>query len=218
MPNKYKIILVDDHCLFRDTLKFVLLQLENIEVIAEASNGLEFLELIDKMMPDLVLMDISMPVLDGIEATRRAIAKYPGIRIIALSMFGGEEYYQKMLQAGVKGFVLKESGSDELINAINTVISGEYYFSREILNEMVCTISSKREHNAGAGQDQKLSKREIQILSLICNGLSNNEIADKLSISQRTVEGHRSNIIHKTESKNPIHLVLYAVRNNLVEI
>ncbi len=210
-------MLVDDHCLFRDSLKFVLLQEENIDVIGEASDGMEFLTLIDDTFPDLVLMDISMPHLNGIEATRKAVSKYPDLKIIALSMFGEEQYYHKMLQAGAKGFVLKESGSDELIKAISAVIDGNFYFSKEILNSMIRNISTKKV-TSNDKPDLKLSEREIEILKLICNGFSNTEIAENLCISQRTVEGHRSRIIDKTGARSSINLLLYAIREKLIEI
>ncbi len=218
MSKEYKLILVDDHCMFRDSLKFVLAQAGNIDIIAEASDGREFLTIIDHTLPDLVLMDISMPRLNGIGATKEAIVKYPDLKIIALSMFGEEQYYHKMLQAGAKGFVLKESGSDELLMAITTVMKGNFYFSKEILNNMIRNISANNNVNGDAIHKHKLSEREIEILKLICQGLSNVEIAEKLSISQRTVEGHRSKIIDKTEARSSIHLVLYAVKNKLIDI
>ena len=218
MKPHYKLILVDDHCLFRDSLKFVLLNAGNVEVIAEASDGLEFLEALKHHRPDLVLMDISMPNMNGIEATRKAIEKYPDLKIVVLSMFGEEQYYQSMLQAGAKGMVLKESGSDELLAAIETVMGGDFYFSREIMNRMVRIISTDQNEKEIAPSQKNLSKREIEILKLICLGISNHEIARHLSISQRTVEGHRSKILQKTEAKSSVHLLLYAIDHNLIDI
>lgn len=211
-------MLVDDHCLFRDSLKFVLLNAGNIDVVAEASDGREFLRIVENNIPDLVLMDISMPHMDGIEATKEAISKYPDMKIVALSMFGEEQYYHKMLQAGAKGFVLKESGSDELMKAIVTVMDGDFYFSKEILNRMIRNISANNNLKGSTLPPQKLSEREIEILKLICMGISNTEIAESLSISQRTVEGHRSKILQKTKAKSSIHLLLYAINNKLIEI
>ena len=208
-------MLVDDHCLFRDSLRFVLEQAENINVIAEASDGVEFLELLNDVLPDLVLMDIAMPKMDGIEATSKAISKYPELNIIALSMFGEEVYYHKMLLAGAKGFVLKESGSEDLINAISTVMEGNFCFSKEILKTIVWNISSNN-GSTNKMPDYNLSEREVEVLRLVCHGLSNTDIADKLSISQRTVEGHRSRIIEKTGAKNSIQLLLCAIRDQLI--
>ncbi len=217
MEKACKIIIVDDHNIFRDALKFVLAQSPDMEVVAEASNGLEFLALLDNMVPDIVLMDIAMPVLNGVEATKEALRKYPDLKIIALSMYGDELYYFKMLEAGVQGFVLKESGSDELLQAINTVLNGESFFSNHIL----CNIIKDLAHDSipppeAEKKEIKLSKRENEVLELICAGYSNNEIAIKLGISKRTIEGHRSSLINKTGAKNSVHLVLFAMKNNIL--
>jgi DNA-binding NarL/FixJ family response regulator len=217
--GKHKIILVDDHKMFRDGLKFVINQMDNMEVIAEASNGLQFLEILEKQKPDLVLMDISMPELDGIQATQQATAKYPDIKILVISMYGDEEYYYQMIQAGVMGFVLKESGKGELENAITAVLNGENYFSQKLLREIIVNINSpaksKKLQNSA---DNSLTKRELEILQCISEGLSNAQIAEKLFISIRTVEGHKSNLISKTGVKNTISLVMYALKHNLVDL
>jgi len=217
--KKYKLMLVDDHKLFRDGLKFVINQMDNLEVVAEASNGVEFLELLDKQEVDLVLMDISMPELDGIEATRQATAKYPGIKILVISMFCDEEYYYQMVQAGVMGFVLKEFGKNELESAINAVINGENYFSQKLLRDIILNLNTPNKAKKLQNEpDTKLTKRELEVLKLICEGLSNAQIAEKLFISIRTVEGHKSNLISKTGVKNTISLVMYALKNNLVDV
>jgi DNA-binding NarL/FixJ family response regulator len=217
MSRVYKVIIVDDHSIFRDALKFVLAQSEDIEVIAEASNGQEFLDIIGDYKPDIVLMDIAMPVLGGVEATREALKRYPGMKIIALSMYGDELYYFRMLEAGVQGFVLKESGSDELIKAIHSVMDGDNYFSSRILCNIIKDFAHEDKNNIGEEKTQvKLSKRESEVLELICAGYSNNEIANKLGISKRTIEGHRSSLISKTGAKNSIHLVLFAMKNNIL--
>lgn len=219
MEKKYKLMLVDDHKLFRDGLKFVINQMDNLEVVAEASNGAEFLDLLDKNEVDLVLMDISMPELDGIEATKIATAKYPGIKILVISMFCDEEYYYQMVQAGVMGFVLKEFGKNELENAISAVLAGESYFSQKLLRDIILNLNSpSKARKLQNDPDTKLTKRELEVLKLICEGLSNAQIADKLFISIRTVEGHKSNLISKTGVKNTISLVMYALKNNLVDV
>ncbi len=214
-----KIILVDDHKLFRDGLKFVINQIDHMEVVAEASNGLEFLELLEDNKPDLVLMDISMPELDGVQATRQAIEKYPNIKILVISMYCDEEYYYQMIQAGVMGFVLKESGKNELENAITAILSGENYFSQKLLKEIIVNINSPLKSKKSQGTpDNNLTKRELEVLQCIVEGLSNSQIAEKLFISIRTVEGHKSNLINKTGVKNTISLVMYALKHKLVEV
>lgn len=217
MEKTYKLIIVDDHNIFRDALKFVLAQSNEIDVIAEASNGKDFLELLDRKLPDLVLMDIAMPGINGVDATKEALSRYPDLKIIALSMYGDELYYFKMLEAGAQGFVLKESGSDELLKAIRTVMNGESYFSNHVLCNIIRDFAheSSPSHEAEK-KEVKLSKRENEVLELICAGFSNNEIAIKLGISKRTIEGHRSSLISKTGAKNSIHLVLFAMKHNIL--
>lgn len=211
--RKQKTIIVDDHKLFRNGLRLILREIENIEVISEASNGREFLNQIEVLEPDLVLMDINMPGINGIEATREAMKKYPNLKIVALSMFGEPEYYEEMVDAGVKGFLLKNSDSTELENALQMVIDGKSYFSQELLLNII-----NRKNEPEAQHLHQLSKRETEVLNLMCKGFSNAEIADALFISQRTVDRHKANLMSKTECKNSISLVMYAVKHNLVKI
>lgn len=212
--NKRKIIIVDDHTLFRNGLRILLNNMENYHVIAEAANGKQFLELLNTMTPDLVLMDISMPVMDGIEASAIAHEKFPDIKIITLSMYGEEDYYYKMVNAGVKGFVLKNSDIKEVKTALDSVYEGGSFFSSELLQNLVNSLKSASKNK---DSHTELSERELEILILICQGFSNQEIGDKLFISKRTVDKHRSNILEKSESKNTAQLVVYAIRNRLVE-
>lgn len=135
MGKNYKIFLVDDHKLFREGLTFVISQMEGFEVVGEASNGKDFLEMIDNLHVDIVLMDIQMPVLDGISATAKALEMHPDIKIIALTMFSEEEYINMMIHAGVSGYVLKDSGKDELAAALKKVVTGEKYFSKKPLRK-----------------------------------------------------------------------------------
>ncbi len=218
MDSKLRVVIVDDHEIFRDGLKFVLMQSKNIEVIAEATNGKEFLALLDQQLPDLVLMDIAMPVMDGIEATKRALEIHPNLKIIALSMFGDHEYYFKMVHAGVKGFVLKKTGKKELENAIREVMKGDSFFSNELLRNIIFNLTESKIQKSGVNNAVVLTKRENEILQLICKGLSNSEIADRLHISPKTVDGHRTNLLAKTESKNSINLVMYAIKHKLIDI
>lgn len=205
--------------MFREGLSFVISQMEDFEVAGEASGGQEFLDMLDTVMADVVLMDISMPGLDGITATKQALEKQPGLKIIALTMFCDEEYYYKMIQAGVSGYILKESGKDELANAIHTVIKGENYFSQKLLKNIILNLNRDRGQKSPAhGQQIKLTPRETEILKMICLGLSNAEISEKLFLSLRTIEGHKSNLIRKTGVRNSVSLVMYALKNNLVEI
>jgi DNA-binding NarL/FixJ family response regulator len=208
--EKTGIIIVDDHRLFRSGLKYILEATEKYEVLAEASDGFELLELLEHTKPQLVIMDISMPKMNGIEATKIALAKYPSLKIIILSMYSEKEYYNSLLDLGIKGFVLKDADNDEFLLAINKVLSGETYFSQELL------LSIIRESNLP--DPVQLSQREREILGLISQGLSNQEISTLLNISQRTVERHRTNLLEKTGSKNSIRLIIYALKNKLISI
>ncbi len=212
--EKIRIIITDDHQLFRNGLKILLNAFPEFEVIAEASNGAEFLKILKDTSADVVLMDINMPEMDGIEATRKGLKLNPGIDIIALSMYGEEEYYYKMVDAGAKGFLLKDSDISEVKEAILTVKKGGSYFSQELLYHVI----QKIKHRENESKTANLSKREKEILLKICEGLSNQEIAETLFISKRTVDKHRANMLGKTNSKNTASLILFAIRNKLIEI
>jgi DNA-binding NarL/FixJ family response regulator len=212
--DKIRIIIIDDHQLFRNGLKILLNSFSDFEVVAEASNGEEFLKLLKSVKADIALMDINMPEMDGIEATRKGTKIDPDLNIIALSMYGEEEYYYKMVDAGAKGFLLKDSDINEVRDAILTVVKGGSYFSQELLYHVIQKIKH-REHES---KSANLSKREKEILLKICEGLSNQKIAETLFISKRTVDKHRANLLGKTNSKNTASLILFAIRNKLIEI
>jgi DNA-binding NarL/FixJ family response regulator len=212
--GKIRIIIADDHQLFRNGLKILLDSFPEFEVTGEASNGKEFLELLKTVQADIALMDINMPEMDGIEATRKGTKINPLVSVIALSMYGEEEYYYKMVDAGAKGFLLKDSDISEVKEAILTVVKGGSYFSQELLYHVIQKIKHREQETKSAN----LSKREREILAKICEGLSNQEIAEALFISKRTVDKHRANLLGKTNSKNTASLILFAIKNKLIEI
>jgi DNA-binding NarL/FixJ family response regulator len=216
MERKVRIALVDDHTLFRTGLVGLLSQHPNFEVIADVGSGEEFLTILPNIEPDVVFMDISMPGIDGSETTRRALAERPELRIITLSMYGDEHFYSLMVECGASGFLLKDSDIEEVYSAVEMVMNGDSYFSTALLDSLTRNMS--RLAMTVSTDEDALSDREIEILVEVCRGLSNQEIADKLFISKRTVDKHRANILEKTGCKNTANLVVYAIKNHLVEI
>ncbi len=215
--SKIRVVLADDHALFRDGLKMILSDNQSIDVVGEAANGRELIDLLAHTSADVILLDISMPLMDGIEAAKIIAETSPNSHIITLSMFGEDDYYFKMVSLGVKGFLLKNSSIDEVINAITAVYEGGSYFSNELLLSLVGSLQYNQTATTTL-EEEYLSEREKEILFQICKGLNNQEIGDKLFISKRTVDKHRANILQKTACKNTANLVVYAIKNGLVEI
>jgi DNA-binding NarL/FixJ family response regulator len=209
-----KIIVVDDHEFFRKGLVFVLNRLKYVELIAEASNGREFLDILEKNVPDIVLMDISMPNLNGIEASKLALAKYPDLKIILLSSHQDEQFLEAGIEAGIKGFLLKNIDKDILDHALQVVAQDKPFFSDEFLPYFTQQyISTKNPSNT-----IQLSKREMEILHLIGAGFTNQEIADKLFISLRTVTNHRASMYQKTKTNNTAGLLAISIKNHWITL
>ena len=206
--KKPGIIIVDDHKLFRSGLKYILEESNLYHVLAEASNGAEFLELLKENLPDLAILDINMPVMNGIEAAKKALALYPNLSLLILSMHSESEYYTALLDIGVRGFVLKDADNEEFFTAIHKVLKGGTYFSQELLLNII-----RKESQANS---VKLTRREKEVLELLSKGHSNQEISGILNISQRTVERHRTILLEKTSSRNSVSLIVYAIKNKLI--
>lgn len=213
--DKVNVFLVDDHALFRNGLKGLLDANPMFNVVGEAGDGREFIEKLPASGTDVVLLDIDMPEMDGFEAAGKALDIRPDLKIITLSMHGDEEYYFRMVELGVKGFLLKNSEIDEVAAAIETVCKGGSWFSQDLLTGLVGSLKTTSRTEE---PEEGLSARELDVLPLICKGFSNQEIADELFISKRTVDKHRANILAKTGCKNTASLVVYAIKNFLVEI
>ena len=214
--KEIKIALVDDHTLFRTGLRGLLSTREDFNVVADFGSGVEFLKHLPELDVDVVFMDIAMPDMDGAETTQRALKFKPDMRVITLSMFGDDHYYSLMVQCGASGFLLKDSDIEEVYAAVDAVMAGDNYFSSVLYGSLTRNLS--RKESAQVNDEDSLSEREIEILVEVCAGLSNQEIADKLFISKRTVDKHRANILEKTGCKNTANLVVYAIKNRLVEI
>lgn len=209
-----RVIIVDDHEIFRSGLKMVINKLGYAKVVAEAGDGADFLDLLTREETDLVLMDIEMPVMNGIEATRQAMARYPSLKIIALTMFKEDAYIQSMIEAGVKGFLIKNIRKEVLDRAIQAVYNGKTYYSEELWDYFTKTVSKEEKPDP----ELMLTRRELEVLVLLAEGLSNKEIGDRLFVSERTIVGHKSNLMAKTNTKNTVSLLAYAIRNGLIDL
>ncbi len=210
-----KIIIADDHEIFRDGLKLMLSKYPEIIIAGEAENGKELIELTNNLQPDVILTDIKMPLMDGIEATKKITASYPQIGIIGLSMFDEDDLIIDMLEAGAKGYLLKNSDKKEIIDAITAVYNQQAYYCRNTGKKLLQMIASSKYNPYIKKAQPSFSEREKEIIKLICLEHTNKEIGEKLFLSSRTVEGHRVNILEKMNVKNTVGLVVYAIKNNI---
>ncbi|MFA6922818.1 MAG: response regulator transcription factor [Bacteroidales bacterium] len=213
MKNKIQVVIVDDHEIFRRGLRMVVDSLDYTEVIAEASDGMEFLKIIETKHPDIVLMDIRMDVMDGIEATAAALKIFPELNIIALTMFGDEKHLQEMIEAGAKGFLLKNIKKTELDIAIRSILDGKNYYSGELLG-----FFTKKYFGNNPADESGLTKKEKEVLVLSAKGYTSKEIAKKLYVCTATINAHKTNILSKTNSKNVAELLIYAIKNKLINM
>ncbi len=212
-----KVILVDDHKIIRDGLKAIL-QDGNIEIIGEAENGDQLQKLLETTMPDLVLLDINMPGTNGLELTPLLLERYPDLKILILSMHGNDQYIAQAIECGAMGYVLKSTGKEELLHAIQTAATGQPYVSMDISLNLIRKLSNQRQLNDPrlAIAEHQLTPRELEVLKLIAEGYTNAEIADKLFTSRRTVESHRQHLIEKTQSKNTASLIRFAFTQGII--
>lgn len=215
--NKLKVIIADDHKMFRQGVMNILNDTGEVDV-TEAESGEELMENLKTQKPNVILMDINMPGINGIEATKLVKKKYPSIKVMAVSTSDEENYIIEMLKAGAMGYVLKSTGVDELLEAIKVVSRGDSYFCKEASNVILFQLDKiKKGRTQKQETDVPLTDREIEVLKLIAEGLTNKEIAEKLFISSRTVDTHRRNLHQKLNIKNAAGLVNYAIKNKLLD-
>ncbi|MDY0104294.1 MAG: response regulator transcription factor [Lentimicrobium sp.] len=209
-----RILIADDHQMFIDGLKALLKREKSFQIIGEVSSGGQAIEFIEKTQVDLLITDISMPGMSGVELTRWVKQNYPDIKVLVLTMYNDREIVNEILMSEAEGYILKNTGKQELISAISRINGNSTYYSAEVLNTMMTRLKKQKaiERNTAL-----LTPREIEILKLIMEELSSEEIADKLFISKRTVDTHRKNIIAKTNTRTIVGLLKFAIENNLTE-
>lgn len=208
------VYIIDDHKIIRDGIKLMLSQDAELSVMGEANCAKEAIDYISKHPKDIdvILMDINMPDMNGIELTKKLIADFPDLKILVISMHAEDNYIKNMIEAGALGYILKESGTEEIITAIKTVNQGQKYYSNEVSVAMINYMMN------GQHDNKKLSEREEEVLKLIAEGKTNKQAADILFVSDRTVETHRRNILAKLECKNSTELIHYAIKHKLISV
>lgn len=208
-----RILLADDHRIFLEGLRSLFREVEGFEIVGEAENGANAIELCDKLNPHVVVIDVQMPEKNGIEATKEIIKKHPDIKVIGLTMLNESLYIRKMLEAGASGYVIKTADKEELIEAIRAVMRGEKYFGQGVTNTLINNFNDKSV--AHGTPLESLTKREKEVLVLIAQGLTDKQIAEMVFLSPLTVISHRKNILSKLCLKNKVELTRFAIENKL---
>ena len=214
-----KIVVIEDLPIILEGIKVLINQIDDFEVVAEYSNGKDFVDNISLYRDEIILTDIDMPVMDGITATKLAIAAHPDLKVIALSMYNDHKYYYDMITAGAKGFVLKQSSVEELEVAIREVYQGGHFFSKDLMYSVIVGMQKDKEQIENEKKELlKLSERDVKMLKYICQGCSNKELAEKLYLSVKTIESNKAKLMQKTKTKNNAGLIIWAIKNNIVNI
>ncbi len=215
--GKISVFIVDDHKIFREGFKLLISRFQEFELVGEASNGIDFLEQMKTITPDIIFMDISMPGLNGLEATKIALERNGNLKIIVLTTFLEEDYVEQMIMAGVEGYMLKNSEIDDFDKAIKRVYHGGNYFSEEIVAILLGNLGQIKRKKEMLQHMEDFTPREIELLKLICKGLNNEQIAEAAFVSIKTVEKYKSSLFQKTNTQNTVNLVIYAFKNHLVD-
>ncbi|WP_200977819.1 response regulator transcription factor [Echinicola sp. 20G] len=223
MDRKTSIVLADDETLFRGVLKHMLESTGQFEVLFDAGNGAELIEKLSAAekvnFPDIVLMDLKMPEMNGIEATKVITKKYPDLKVIALTTHKGKPFILNMLNLGTAGYITKDADPDEMVQTINEVAAKGFYYSQEVLQIINGDFLNRNKKNSVSPLDPGfITKREKEVLLLLCQQFRTQEIAEKLFLSERTVEGHRNNLLSKTNSKNVVGLIVYGLQHEIIDI
>lgn len=213
-----KLALVDDHNLFRQGIKLLLEDIDSVELIIEGSNGQELLDAMENQVPDIVLLDLEMPVLNGIETSKILKKKYEDVGIIILTMYDDEQMIAHLMEIGANGYLLKDTTEEELRKAIRSVNENQFYFNDFVSKALLSGVKAKRKAEPKIGNNIDVTRRESEVLQLICEELTTQEMADKLFLSPRTVEGHRQNLIEKFGVKNTAGLIIRAIKLGFISV
>ena len=215
MDKTLKVIIADDHMIVRDGLRSLLERQPDMEVVAEAENGRMALKLVKELSPDVVIMDIGMRELNGIDATRQIVKMSPGVKVLALSMYSDKRFIKGMLKAGASGYMLKDSAFKELIDAIRVIVENKIYISPSVAN-IITEDYLKQSPESDSSTRSLLSSRELEVLQLLVEGMSTKQIASSLRLSIKTIESHRSRIMKKIDINNIADLTRYAIREGII--
>jgi len=210
-----KLIIADDHEIFRDGLRLMLQKQPEINLLAEAEDGKELIELVKHLQPDVVITDIKMPRMDGTAAAKHISEHYPAIGIIALTMFDEDDLIVDMLEAGAKGYLLKNADKHEMIEAVKSVYHNEPYYCKHTSHKLAQMVARSKFNPFKQNQKPEFNEREKEIITYICDGLTNKEIANKVFLSVRTIEGLRMKLLEKMNVKNTAGIIIYAIKNDL---
>src|SRR5258708_24346501 len=216
--EKIRLGIADDHKIFRNGLKATLEDYENFDLVLEASNGKQLIAQLNTITPDVILMDIKMPELDGIQTTAYVKQHYDKIKVLALSMFNEDKYIVDMMKAGASGYLLKNAEPEEIIEAISTVFQKDYYFNEHLSITLIKQLAGNTQPGSSPQNLADFNEREIEVLKLVCQEHSNQEIADIICLSVRTVEAYRARLFEKTKSKNLVGLVLFAIKTEIINL
>jgi NarL family two-component system response regulator LiaR len=224
--GKIRVLLVDDHAILREGIRFLLTGSGEVDVVGEAGDGLEALEMVEKLQPDAVLMDISMPRMNGIEATKELKKRRPNLPVLILSMYDSDEYVVPILKAGAAGYVLKRAAAQDLVSALKAVVSGQVILDPTVAQTVMANLAGANapavpqatRDEAAVQALEQLTEREREVLTLIAQGLTNQEIADKLYISIKTVQAHRANLMEKLDLHAAVDLTKFAIRSGLISL
>jgi DNA-binding NarL/FixJ family response regulator len=213
-----KIAIADDHKLFREGLRFLMDQMDDLEVVFEASNGKELLEQMENHEPDVLLLDLDMPEVDGLEALKQLRPRFPNLGIIILTMHSDSKMVAYLMELGANSYLLKDTSPEEFRKAISSVIQEGFYFNKMVSQAMLTGLKGQSKKKPTLNDTETLTTREIEVLELICQEYTAKEIAEKLFISHRTVEGHRKNLIEKLGVKNTAGLIVKAIKEGIIEV